>query len=323
LTPAVAFFKVLEMDERRAIRPAGGASALRVAARDSWLRSAFRRVTDGMVAASSRVSGDDLEERIAQALTSATNENGVDPFGLDPDTLRLSAALLIHLHRYWFRTEVHGVDNVPEGRVLLVSNHGGQIPLDGIVIACSLLLDGKRPRFPRSMVERFIGTLPFFSMWFPRVGQVLGSPENARRLLMNDEALLVFPEGAKGISKTFDKRYKLAPFGPGFMRLALDTKTPIVPIAVIGAEEQYPSLTDFKGIAKALGMPSLPVVPQLFVGMVMPLPTKYRVYFGEPMHFSGDPDDEDAVIEEKVWVVQTTVQSMVNRALRQRKAIFW
>ena len=283
----------------------------------------FKHVTDRIVAVSSRLTGEDLDERIFQAMNMSTNEIGVDPFGADPDTVRLSASLLVHMHRYWFRTEVHGIENVPDGRVLLVSNHGGQIPLDGIVIACSLILDAKRPRFVRSMIERFISTLPFFSVWFPRVGQVLGTPENARRLLEAGEALLVFPEGVKGISKTFDARYKLAPFSPGFMRLALESKAPIVPVAVIGAEEQYPSVGDFKKVAKVLGMPSLPIIPQLFVGMLMPLPTKYRVYFGEPLHFSGDPDDEDAAIDEKVWVVQATVQSMVNRALRERKAIFW
>jgi 1-acyl-sn-glycerol-3-phosphate acyltransferase len=290
---------------------------------DSRARALFKHVTDRIVSVSSRVTGEDLDERIFQAMNLSTNEIGVDPFGADPDTVRLSASLLVHLHRYWFRTEVHGIENVPDGRVLLVSNHGGQIPLDGIVIACSMILDAKRPRFVRSMVERFISTLPFASIWFPRVGQVLGTPENARRLLEAGEALLVFPEGVKGISKTFEARYKLAPFSPGFMRLALESKAPIVPMAVIGAEEQYPSVGDFKKLAKVLGMPSLPIVPQLFVGMLMPLPTKYRVYFGEPLHFSGDPDDEDAAIDEKVWVVQATVQSMVNRALRERKAIFW
>jgi len=286
-------------------------------------RAAFRRLTDGAVALSSRLTGDDLEERIAQALTLSTNELGVDPFGADRDTVRLSAAFLVHLYRHWFRAEVHGIENVPAGRVMLVSNHGGQIPLDGVVIACALMIDGKPPRFVRSMVERFISTLPFFSVWFPRVGQVLGAQDNARRLLEADEALLVFPEGVKGISKTFEQRYKLAPFGPGFMRLALETKSPIVPIAVIGAEEQYPSVGEFKKLAKALGAPSIPIIPQLFMGMLMPLPTKYRVYFGEPLRFTGDPDDEDAVIDEKVWAVQTTVQSMVNRALRERRSIFW
>jgi len=191
------------------------------------------------------------------------------------------------------------------------------------VIAMSMMLDKKEPRFVRSMVERFVSTLPFASIWFPRVGQVLGTPDNARRLLEADEALLVFPEGVKGISKTFDSRYKLAPFGQGFMRLALETKAPVVPVAVIGSEEQYPSVADLKGVANLLGMPSLPIIPQLFAGFLMPLPTKYRLYFGEPIYFSGDPDDDDSVIDEKVWVVQATVQSLLNRGLKERRAIFW
>ena len=323
MTLDAAFFTVRGVDERRSIRPAGSGTALRAGLREGVFQGLMRRVTDRVVGASAKLTGDDLEERIAQALDLPTNETGVDPWGADRDTLRLSAAVIVHLYRYWFRTEVHGIDHVPEGRVLLVSNHGGQIPLDGVMIAASLLLDAKRPRFVRSMVERYISTLPFFSVWFQRVGQVLGSPDNARRLLLADEALLVFPEGVKGISKTFDQRYKLAPFGPGFMRLALDTGAPIVPIAVIGAEEQYPSLSDFKTLAKKLGVPALPFAPQMLFGMLMPLPTKYRIYFGEPMRFTGDPDDEDAAIEEKVWVVQTTIQSMVNRGLHERKAIFW
>lgn len=290
---------------------------------DSGLRTAWKRVTGGLCELSSRLTGDDLDECISQAMQLSTNENGVDPFGADVDTVRLSAAFLIHLHRHWFRTEVHGVDNVPDGRVLLVSNHGGQVPLDGIVIACSLLFDKQRPRFARSMIERFISTLPFLSVWFPRVGQVLGSPENARRLLEAGEPLLIFPEGVHGISKTFDARYKLAPFGPGFMRLALETHAPVVPVAVIGAEEQYPSVAELKKLSALFGLPALPVIPQLFFGMFLPLPTKYRIYFGEPLYFTGDPDDEDAAIDEKVLQVQAIVQGMVNRALRERKAIFW
>ena len=284
----------------------------------------FKAFVDAMMALSSRITGEDLDEQLSRTLPIRTlNEIGVDPFGIDIDTTRLSIAVLIYLHRYWFRTEVHGIENVPNGRVLIVGNHSGQIPLDGVVIALAMALDGQPPRFPRAMLERFISTLPFFSVWFPRVGQVLGTPENARHLLEKEDALIIFPEGVKGISKTFSDRYKLAPFGPGFMRLALETQAPIVPVAVIGAEEQYPSLFDLKRVARLFGLPSLPIIPQLFAGFWLPLPTKYRIYFGEPLYFSGDPDDDDAAIEEKVWVVQATIQSMVNRGVKERKAIFW
>jgi 1-acyl-sn-glycerol-3-phosphate acyltransferase len=161
-------------------------------------------------------------------------------------------------------------------------------------------------------------------MLFARVGQVVGVPENARLLLEQDEALLVFPEGARGISKTFDKRYQLAEFGLGFMRLAIETNTPIVPISVIGGEEQYVSVANVESLARLLRMPAFPVLPQMLLpGGQLPLPTKYRIYFGEPMRFRGDPDDDDAVIEEKVWLVKQTVQSMVNRGVKARKHVFW
>jgi 1-acyl-sn-glycerol-3-phosphate acyltransferase len=185
-------------------------------------------------------------------------------------------------------------------------------------------MDVEPPRFMRAMVEKWTQTLPFVSLLFSRVGQVVGVPENAKRLLENDEALLVFPEGARGISKTFDKRYQLVDFGLGFMRLAIETNTPIVPVAVIGGEEQYVSVGNFGSLAKIVGAPSLPILPLLLLPFgALPLPTKYRIYFGEPMRFGGDPDDDDALIEEKVFVVRATIQSMINRGLKARKSIFF
>lgn len=284
------------------------------------LQRGLKAITDRLVALTADKLGDDVDERISQVMSQQREH---DPFGTDWEWVRFSLALGAFLYRGYFRCEVHGIENVPLGRVMLISNHSGQIPIDGMEVIVAMALDGKPPRFVRGMVERFIGTLPFVSMYIPRVGQVLGAPENARLLLERDEALIVFPEGARGISKPITERYQLAPFGLGFMRLALETNTPVVPVAVIGAEEQYISLANLKPLAKALGMPAFPIIPQLFFGMLMPLPTKYRIYFGEPLHFSGDPDDDDAVIEEKVAVVRSTVQSMVNRGLRERKAIFW
>lgn len=311
------------MDDRPRLPPFATSALARLHADDRG-GTFFKNLTDKLIALASKITHEDLDEQVSKLLPIRTlNEIGVDPFGIDIDTTRLSIALLVYLHRYWFRTEVHEVENVPTGRALIVSNHSGQIPLDGVVIALCMALDSDRPRFPRAMLERFVATLPFFSVWFPRVGQVLGTPENARHLLEKEEALIVFPEGVKGISKNYADRYKLAPFGPGFMRLALETGSPIVPVAVIGAEEQYPSVTDLKPLARLLGMPALPIVPQLFLGMWLPLPAKYRVYFGEPLTFTGDPDDDDATIEEKVWVVQATIQSMVNRGLKERRAVFW
>ena len=267
--------------------------------------------------------GEEFNERLARVPLNLT-ATGVDEFGMDPAWTKYALASVAVLHRKYFRTEVIGASHVPPERVLLISNHSGQVPIDGALIGASLFMDVEPPRFMRAMVEKWTQTLPFVSLLFSRVGQVVGVPENAKRLLENDEALLVFPEGARGISKTFDKRYQLCDFGLGFMRLAIETNTPIVPVAVIGGEEQYVSVGNFDRLAKVMGAPSLPILPQLLLPFgALPLPTKYRIYFGEPMRFGGDPDDDDAIIEEKVFVVKATIQSMINRGLKARKSIFF
>lgn len=267
--------------------------------------------------------GEEFNERLARVPLNLTS-TGVDEFGMDPAWTKYALASVAVLHRHYFRTEVFGAEHVPPGRALLIANHSGQIPIDGALIGASLFMDVEPPRFMRAMVEKWTQTLPFVSLLFSRVGQVVGVPENAKRLLEKDEALLVFPEGARGISKTFDKRYQLVDFGLGFMRLAIETNTPIVPVAVIGGEEQYISVGNFESLAKILRAPSMPILPQLLLPFgALPLPTRYRIYFGEPMRFSGDPDDDDAVIEEKVFVVRATVQSMINRGLKARKSIFF
>jgi 1-acyl-sn-glycerol-3-phosphate acyltransferase len=267
--------------------------------------------------------GADIDERMKRVPV-ALGHAGVDPFGLDPRWTKWALTSSGFLHRHYFRTEVFGAENVPKGRVMLVSNHSGQLPIDGALIGAAMFMDVEPPRFIRAMVEKWTQTLPFVSLLFSRVGQVVGVPENARRLLEQDEALLVFPEGVRGITKTYDHRYQLTDFGLGFMRLAMETKSPIVPVACIGGEEQYLSVANLKGVAKLLGLPAFPVMPQLLIpGGALPLPTRYRIHFGEALYFDGDPDDDDSVIEEKVWLVKATIQSMVNRGVKARPHVFW
>jgi 1-acyl-sn-glycerol-3-phosphate acyltransferase len=268
---------------------------------------------------------DELVERI-EALRAELGGRATDDFGFDPDSLKIVAPLVEWFYRNYFRVEPHGLENLPPGRVLLVSNHSGQVPIDGMMIASALLFDAHPPRAARSMVERWVPTLPFVSTFFARVGQVLGAPENCRVLLGQEHAILVFPEGVRGINKTYDQAYRLQAFGNGFMRLALETRTPIVPVGVVGAEEQYPALTNLRPVAKALGLPALPITP-LFplagpLGL-LPLPVKYRIYFGEPMQFEGEPDDEDAIIGARVARVRDAVDALLRRGLAEREHIFW
>jgi 1-acyl-sn-glycerol-3-phosphate acyltransferase len=281
-----------------------------------------RGVLDLLVRLVEHTYGEEIDRRV-RALNTQTNEAGFDPFGFDPEVARYVLALVTFFHRTYFRTEVSGIANVPEGRALFVANHSGHIPIDGILIAAALVMDRDPPVLARAMVEKWAQRLPFVSVLFTRVGQVLGSPDNARRLLEADHPLLVFPEGIRGISKHFRDRYRLADFGPGFMRLALETRAPIVPVAVIGGEEQYPAIGNFKALAKLLGMPVFPVIPQVLLGMPVPLPTKYRLQFGEPLRFEGDPDEDDAEIQARVESVREAIQSMLAQGLAARRHVFW
>ena len=265
---------------------------------------------------------DDIAAR-ARALVVRRNEYGFDPFGFHPDHLSTVAKVARWLYRSYFRAEAHGTEHIPStGRVMFVANHSGQLPFDGLVIASAAFLEPAQPRLVRSMVEHFVPTVPFASYLFSRWGQITGTPENCRRLLAADEAILVFPEGARGISKPFSRRYQLAPFGLGFLRLALETQTPIVPVAVIGAEEQAPAI-NLRPLAKLFGTPAFPIVPYPPFVPLLPLPVKYRLYFGEAIRVTGDPDDDDDVLEEKVRAVKNRIQSMLHLGLGARKHVFW
>jgi 1-acyl-sn-glycerol-3-phosphate acyltransferase len=287
------------------------------------LRRVASAAEHGVDEALHRLLRESYGDRLAR-VPLALGPSGVDPFGLDPHWARYVYLTVALLHRKYFRAEVHDIERVPSGRVLLVANHSGQLPIDGALIAAAMFMDAEPPRLVRAMIDKWAVSLPFVSMAFARVGQVVGVPENAKRLLSQGEALLVFPEGARGVTKTFDRRYELTDFGLGFMRLAVECGTPIVPVAVIGGEEQYISVANVDRLAKLLRVPAFPIIPQIFLpGGQLPLPTKYRLWFGEPMHFSGDSDDDDAVMEEKVWLVRQTIQEMVSRALKERRHVFW
>ncbi len=260
---------------------------------------------------------DEIEALMTEAQT--------DAFGFTPEQLKWTLPFVALIYEYYFRVETVGIEKVPSGRVLLIANHSGQVPLDGVMIGAALLLDGKPPRPLRSMVERWVPSLPYISTLFARLGQVLGTPENCRFLLQNEEAVLVFPEGARGISKTIDKAYELQEFGHGFMRLAMETGTPIIPIGVVGAEEQYPALWNLKGLARALNMPAFPLSPTFFIPLVglMPLPVKYRIHFGAPLHFEGDPDEDETVVGASVLQVKDAIEDLIQDGLAARKGIFF
>lgn len=257
-----------------------------------------------------------LVERI-DALQAGLGDRVTDDFGFAPEQVKYVLPLVELVYRHYFRVEPIGLEHVPAGRVLLIANHSGQIPIDAMMIATSMLVDADPPRAVRSMVERWVPSLPFVGLFFSRMGQVLGTPENCRAILGAEHPVLVFPEGVRGINKTWAHRYELQAFGHGFMRLALETGTPIVPVGVVGAEEQLPTPFNIEGLAKALGLPAVPVPLS-----PVPLPVKYRIYFGRPLSFIGDPNDDEAEIASRVGVVRDAIAALLRRGLVERKGWF-
>lgn len=268
----------------------------------------------------------ELWDRI-RSMDAGQNEYGYDPFGFQPEFLKYVLPVAKFLYRSYFRAEVNGIENIPDsGRVLLVSNHTGQVPVDGLLIASACLFDRDPPRMARSMVERWVPTLPFVSYFLARCGQVVGTRENCRILLRRGGCILVFPEGAEGISKTYDRAYELERFGLGFMRLALENDTPIVPVGVVGGEEQMPAIWNVESLAKLLNMPAFPITPTWpLLGPIggLPLPVKYHLYFGKPMEFEGASDDEDRKIQQRVDRVKDALSGLIDRGLRERKGVFF
>ncbi len=266
----------------------------------------------------------DIDERLATITNSIAGEEGVDPFGMEPETVRKTAIGAAFLYKIYFRCITHGIENVPEGPVIIAANHGGQIPIDGVIITSALMLEKNPPRLMRSMMDRWVPSLPFVSTFFSRVGVTVGTTENAQRLLSRGEALLIFPEGIGAISKTVDQAYQLRKFTRGFVRLAISNKTPVVPLAVVGSEEQYPAFLNLKKVAKLFGLPSMPIWPQMAVPLLglLPLPVRYRIQFGEPMYFEGDPDDDDAVIQIMADQVASRITDMLTTLRKERKSLF-
>jgi 1-acyl-sn-glycerol-3-phosphate acyltransferase len=269
-----------------------------------------------------------LEEEIGERLAnvpSRVNEYGYDPYGLSPEWLRRMALPGALLYRYWFRCRTFDVDRLPAGRMLLVANHAGQLPFDGAMLASALLLDAEPPRVARPMGEYFIPRLPFLGVAFARGGAMVGTPANCAHMLQNEECVMVFPEGVRGISKPYRRAYQLQRFGLGFLRLALATRAPVVPVGIVGSEEQAPALANLEGLARRLGLPSLPVTPTFpWLGPLgaIPLPVRYRIYFGEPLVFEGDPQEEDGVIREHVEGVRREISALLQRGLEERGGIF-
>jgi 1-acyl-sn-glycerol-3-phosphate acyltransferase len=253
----------------------------------------------------------------------------VDDFGRDPRATARWEWLFEFLYSRWFRVETSGLDNVPaHGRALLVANHAGTLPYDSAMVMHAVRRDHPSRRDVRPLVEDTVFHLPFLGPIMNRIGGVRADPENAERLLMKGELVAVFPEGEKGMGKLWKDRYRLQRFGRGgFVKLALRTGAPIIPVAVVGAEEAAPMLGKVTWFAKHIGIPWIPVTPTfplLGPAGLLPLPSKWYVRFGEPVDLSGldgpAAADDRLLVNKVADQIRTQIQTMIDDLLGKRRS---
>ena len=260
---------------------------------------------------------------------------GYDPFGLNREALLRTYTVVKPIFEQYFRVEAFGTENIPEsGACIISANHTGSIPIDGAMIGMAILRNMENPRLMRAVFDKFVGAFPFVNLFFTRMGQVLGTRRNFEYLLENDEMVAVFPEGSKGIVKPFaTERYQCRTWNMGFIELHLQHQAPIVPVAVVGAEEQMPIIQENKWIGKPIGVNEVPITLNMALatifgpGVALPFPSKYRIYFGEPIEFykefSPQATKSPELIKELAREVQNRVQRMIVRGLQDRKGIFY
>jgi 1-acyl-sn-glycerol-3-phosphate acyltransferase len=245
----------------------------------------------------------------------------------------LDATLSEFLYRYWFRVEVEGIDNVPaDGGALLVSNHAGALPPDAPMIAKAIKEEHARPRPVHLTMEHFFKGYPLFSMLLPKVGGVPAHPANVHRLLFDEEQLvLVFPEGRKGSEKLYKDRYCLRRFGRGgFVAAAMRARRPIVPIAVVGAEEAAPIFAHLTVLQRLTGFLYFPLTPTFphggLLGMFGYLPAKFRIRFLEPIpttQWGEEPWRDTALVQTVAEEIRSLIQDQLYGMLAKRRSIWF
>ena len=256
-----------------------------------------------------------VKERL-ERLELPFNAYGVDPYGVSKWHLRVIFEAMSFFYRSYFRVRCHGIEHIPaRGRAMVVGNHSGGVAVDGAMVVTSCFLEMAPPRLAQGMAEKFIAATPVASTWASRCGQFPGLPELAARLLEEDRLLMIFPEGARGTAKLYPQRYDLVDFGTGFMRLALKTRTPIIPFGFLGGGAAIPTVANLYGLGKVLGMPYVPVTPYV---LPLPLPVPLEIHYGEPMVFEGTGNEEDTVIQGYVEQVKERIAGIIEQRRHER-----
>ena len=258
------------------------------------------------------------ESRIMESLYKIY-PTGQDAWGLDLNKANSTLRYIWPLYKKYFKVRLFGKENIEDTPYIVVSNHSGQIAIDGALISAAFTIDTQPPRILRAMVERFVTKIPFFNTLVSEGGAVLGDRQNCKTLLEKGNSVLVFPEGVKGIAKNTNNFYQLQNFTRGFFRIAIKTKTPILPVAVVGAEEFYPFVYHPMKIAKKLGLPALPLTPNL-----IPLPSPVDIHIGNPIYIGDELDHStsDSIIDIEVNKLRLKIDEMLKSGLNNRRD-FW
>lgn len=273
----------------------------------------------------------EFERLLAFAQRRLAGEYEVDDFGFDAElTERVLMPLVRPLYEKWFRVEAIGVHHIPaEGGALIVANHSGTLPLDGLMTQLAVHDHHPRRRFLRLLAADLVFGLPVIGPLARKAGHTLACGQDAGRLLGDGELVGVYPEGFKGVGKPYRERYKLQRFGRGgFVASALRAGTPIIPCSIVGAEEIYPIIGDITPLARLLRLPYLPITPTFPLlgplGMI-PLPSKWYIEFGEPIPTAchgPDAEDDPMLVFNLTDQVRETIQQTLYRLLSQRRDVF-
>jgi 1-acyl-sn-glycerol-3-phosphate acyltransferase len=313
--------------------PRGRASAEQIAAVVREIDE-HRRTAAGTSASDAPLN--ELAQRVASVAgffrQRFTGDYSVDEFGFDP---HFNDAIVRPVLRFffnsWFRVEVSGIENLPaEGAALVVANHAGVLPFDGLMLSVAVHDEHQAQRDLRLLAADMVFDLPVVGEVARKAGHTMACTTDAHRLLAAGELTAVFPEGYKGLGKKFEDRYRLQRFGRGgFVSAALRTKAPIVPCSIVGSEEIYPMLADVKLLARLFGLPYFPITAQFPLagpaGLV-PLPSKWRIAFGEPIHtadYAASDADDPMVTFDLTDQVRETIQQTLYRLLAGRRNIFF
>ncbi|GAA4701037.1 lysophospholipid acyltransferase family protein [Nocardioides conyzicola] len=283
--------------------------------------------------AAAEVFGADWEPQLARFLAflrrRVAGDYRIDEYGFDQEiTERFLMAALRPIAQKWFRVEVRGIENIPtDGGALVVSNHSGTVPVDGLMTMVSI--HDEIGRFLRPLGADLVFRLPFVGSMARRSGATLACTEDAERMLSSGELVGVWPEGFKGIGKPYAERYKLQRFGRGgFVSAAVRTGVPIIPLSVVGAEEIYPLVGNVPSLARLLGVPYIPITPFFPLlgplGLV-PLPSKWLLEFGEPIRtdeFDAGAADDPMLVFNVTDQVRETIQQTLYSLLMKRQSVF-